>query len=132
VRNLRAWGWFAAWAVAGGLLAFSVAAAASIGLFVGPVALLALWAILRARPPHRAAFGAVSGVGLLGIAIWALNGGSEPCPESGMQSVPPGAPSVECGGFDALPFLVAGIVLTLAGPALFALAEQRGRRARVG
>ena len=49
-----------------------------------------------------------------------------------MMTVPPGATSVECGGFDALPFLVAGIVLTLAGSALFAAAWKRGRAARVG
>jgi hypothetical protein len=49
-----------------------------------------------------------------------------------MLSGSPGASSVECGGFDALPFLVAGIVLSLAGPAFVAWAEQRSRRARVG
>jgi hypothetical protein len=126
------WGWFAAWAGAGALLAFSLVSAASVGLFVLPVALVSVWAIARGSPLPRSAFGLVSGAGLVCLLIWALNRDYRPCPESGVLTVPPGATSVECGGFDALPFLLAGIVLTLAGPALFAAARQRGRPGPVG
>jgi hypothetical protein len=125
-------GWFAAWAGAGALLAFSLASAASVGLFIIPFALLSLWAIVRASPPRRTAFGLVSGAGFVCLLIWALNRGYRPCPESGELTVPAGATSEGCGGFDALPFLVAGIVLALAGPALFAAARQRGRPGLVG
>ena len=123
------WGWFAAWAGAGVLLAFSLVGALSIGLFVLPFALLALWAIFRRSPPRTTAFGLASGAGLVCLVIWALNTGSSPCPESGTLTLPPGGVEEECGGHDAVPFLVAGIILTLAGPALFAAARRRGRPA---
>jgi formate hydrogenlyase subunit 3/multisubunit Na+/H+ antiporter MnhD subunit len=120
------WGWFAAWAGAGVPLAFSLARALSIGLFVLPFALLALWAIFRRSPPRTTAFGLASGAGLVCLVIWALNTGSSPCPERGTMTVPPGGVEEECGGLYALPFLVAGIVLTLVGLALFAAARRRG------
>jgi hypothetical protein len=129
---LPGWGWFAAWAGAGFLLAFSLVSAASIGLLIVPFALLALWAILRASPPRWTAFGLVSGAGSVGVLIWVLNRDSRPCPESGELTVPAGGTSIECGGFDALPFLAAGLVLTLACPALVAGARRSGRRRRLG
>jgi hypothetical protein len=126
------WGWFAAWVGAGALLSFALVSAASVGLFVLPFALLSFWAIARAAPPGRTAFGLASGAGLVCLLVWALNRDSRPCPESGESTVAPGATSVECGGFDALPFLLAGLVLTLAGPALFAAARRPGRAGRLG
>jgi len=126
------WGWFAAWVCAGVLLVFSLVSALSIGLFVVPFALLSLWAIHRRSPPWPTAFGLVSGAGLVCLLVWALNRDYRPCPETGELTLPPGAASEECGGFDALPFLAAGIVLTLAGPALFAAARRRSRPTRLG
>lgn len=76
--------------------------------------------------------GDVSGVGLVCLFIWALNMDNRPCPESGELTVPPGAAPEACGGFDALPFLAAGIVLKLAGAALFAAARRRSRSTRLG
>lgn len=126
------WRWFAAWAAAGALLAFSLVAAASVGLFVLPVAALALWAILRGSPPRWSAFGLVSGAGLVSMLVGALNRGSSPCPESGQLTESPGAGPVECGGLDGTPFLAAGVVLVLAGPALVAAARRRERHGRLG
>jgi hypothetical protein len=126
------WGWFAAWMVAGFLLAFSLVGAASIGLFVLPFAFLSVWVILRAAPPRWTAFGLVSGAGLVCLVVSGLNRNYRPCPESGVLTVPADATSVECGGFDPLPFLVAGVVLALAGPALVAAARQRGRPWHLG
>jgi hypothetical protein len=125
------WGWFAGWVGVGALVAFALVSAASIGLFVLPFALLALWVVLRRSPPRSTTFGLVSGAGLVCLLIWALNVGSSPCPESGTSTAPPGGVDEACGGLDALPFLVAGIALTLAGPALFAAARRRGHRPRV-
>ncbi|HXV34655.1 MAG TPA: hypothetical protein VD769_11650 [Gaiellaceae bacterium] len=126
MTSVRGWGWFVAWTGVGGLLAFTLIAAASIGLLVAPFGFLALWLVLRRSPPRATASGLVSGVGLVSLLIWALNRDYRPCPESGELTLPPGATSVECGGFDALPFLVTGIVLALAGAALYALARRRG------
>jgi hypothetical protein len=126
------WGWFAAWVGAGALVAFALVSAASIGLFVLPFAFVALWVVLRHARPRATAFGLISGAGLVCLLIWALNAGSSPCPESGSRTAPPGGVEEGCGGLDALPFLVAGIALTLTGPALFAAARRRGRTARLG
>jgi hypothetical protein len=126
------WGWFAAWVGAGALVAFTLVSAASIGLFVLPFALLALWLVSRHARPRATAFGLFAGAGLVCLLIWALNAGSSPCPESGSGTAPPGGVEEACGGLDALPFLVAGIALTLAGPALFAAARRRSRPARLG
>jgi hypothetical protein len=121
------WAWFAAWAGVGALLAFSFVSALTIGIFILPFALLASWAILRSSPPRATSFGLVSGAGLVCLAIGVLNVGSTPCPESGTATVSPGEVEVACGGRDALPFLVAGIALTLTGLVLVASARRRGR-----
>jgi hypothetical protein len=109
----RAWGWFAAWAGVGALVALTILGALSIGIFVLPFAVIGIWLVGRRAPDRRSAFGLVSGAGLTCLGVFVGNGGSSP-------------------GFDATPFLVAGIVLVLAGAALFALAGRRGRPARVG
>ena len=109
----RGWRWFGAWVGVGVLLTFSLFGAASIGLFVAPIALVALWAVARSSPPRRSAFGLLTGAGLTCLGVWVGNGGSS-------------------DGFDATPFLVAGIVLALVGGTLFALMSLRGRPARVG
>jgi hypothetical protein len=51
------WGWFAAWAGAAAILAFSLVSAPSIGIFTLPLALLAFWAIFRRSPPPATLFG---------------------------------------------------------------------------
>jgi hypothetical protein len=126
------WDWFAAWAGAGAILAFSLVSALSIGIFILPFAFLAFWAILRRSPPPATWFGLASGAGLVCLAIWALNVGSKPCPESGTVTISPGEVEEACGGRDALPFLVAGIALTLTGLVLFVAARRGGRPGPVG
>jgi hypothetical protein len=118
------WGWrgFAAWAVAGGLLALSLLS--WVGLFLLPVALVACWLAGRGARSSLELLGAPAGAGLfcLGIAFGARD--HSPCPPGGSLRVPPGETSVTCGGFDPLPWLVAGLVLVLVG----ALAYGVGRR----
>jgi hypothetical protein len=109
----RAWGWFGAWAAVGALVALTILGALSIGVFVLPFAVLGIWLVGRRSPSRRTAFGLVSGAGLTCLGVYAGNGGSSE-------------------GFDATPYLVAGIVLVLAGAGLFALLGRRGRPARVG
>jgi hypothetical protein len=126
------WGWFAAWAGVGALLTFSLLGALSIGVFVAPLTLLAAGLVLRAAPPRFTAFGLVSGAGLVCLGVSGLNRDYRSCPESGVLTVRVGESSIQCGGFDPLPFLVAGVVLTLAGLALVAVVRHRSTGGRLG
>ncbi len=127
------WRWFGAWVGAGILLAFSLVSALSIGLFVLPFALVALWAVARGSRYWPTALGLISGAGLVCLLIWALNRDYEPCPPGGISvSADDPSSSFTCGGHDPLPWLVAGIVLTLAGAVAFAVLRRLDRFAHVG
>ncbi|MCC6223304.1 MAG: hypothetical protein IT201_07400 [Thermoleophilia bacterium] len=65
-------GAFWLWALAGGLLLFTILTGASIGLFVLPAALLALALAARWASPWPEALGLVSGLGLPCLAIGVL------------------------------------------------------------
>jgi len=123
------WRGFAAWAVAGGLLAFSFLS--SVGLFFLPVTLVACWLAARSARSSLELLGAVAGAGLLclGTAFGARD--YSPCPPGGSLRVPPGETSVSCGGFDPLPWLVAGLALVLAGALAYG-AERRLQAGRAG
>lgn len=72
-RAGRGAGWFAAWALAGALFAFSLATGFSIGLLLLPaVALVLLWVASRA-PRRREAAGFVVGVAAIVALLFALN-----------------------------------------------------------
>ena len=105
---LSGWGWhgFAAWAAAGALLVFSLLAMASIGLFLLPFALVACWVAARASRDALDLLGALSGAGLVCLAIAALD------------------------SFDSMLWPGVGIALTLAGAATFAILRCRGVHAR--
>jgi hypothetical protein len=94
--------------VAGGLTTFSLLAAASIGLFVLPAALLALWIASRGAPRGPEPFGLFAGAAAVCFLItW-------------IQREP--------GGLDSLPWLVAGLVLAALGIGGYAALERRGSR----
>lgn len=59
------------WAVPGALLALALLGLASIGMFVLPFALVALWLVAR-RAPRREAFGLLAGIGVTLGAIGLL------------------------------------------------------------
>jgi hypothetical protein len=126
------WAWFGAWAVVGGLAAFSFLS--WIGVFVLPVAGLALWAVASRSPGWSSAFGAVTGAGLFCLVVWVINRDYVPCPPNGLSGddIPPGETSIGCGGFDPQPWLVAAIVLAVAGVGAFVLARRRDERAALG
>jgi hypothetical protein len=85
--------WF--WALAGALVTFSLVAAASIGLFVLPVAALVTALVARATGLAAEALGVLVGAGAIFLLIaW-------------LQRAP--------GGFDWRPWLVAGAVLAALG-----------------
>jgi len=113
---------FAAWVVAGGLLTFSLLS--MLGLFLLPVALVVCWLAGRSTRSALELLGAVAGAGLvcLGIAFGARD--YNPCPPGGSLRVPPGETSVSCGGFDPLPWLVAGLALVIAGALAYGIAHR--------
>jgi len=102
------WRGFAAWAAAAALLVFSVLAMASIGLFVLPFALVASWFAARGSRDALDLLGALSGAGLVCLAIAALD------------------------GFGSVLWLGSGIALTFAGVVAFAILRCREVHARVG
>jgi hypothetical protein len=57
-----------------------------------------------------------------------------PCPPNGLSGddIPPGETSIECGGFDPQPWLVAAIVQVVAGVGAFVLARRRDGASALG
>jgi hypothetical protein len=94
------WRWFAAWALAGALVVFAFLSAASIGLFVAPVALLTLVLVGRWGAGGGEMLGLVAGAGLVSLLIAALNGG------------------------DRAPWLLIGLGLVTAGIVAYAAARR--------
>ena len=129
IVRLDGWGGFAAWAVVGALFSFSVLGAASIGLFVFPVALLALFVALWLVRAWPGIASGIVGLASLILLVGILNLGSTPCPSSGsgMSYGGPGtgAMSTSCGGWDPVPWLLVGVVLAGAGFSVYALARSR-------
>jgi hypothetical protein len=105
-----------------GLLTLSLLS--SLGLFLLPVALVACWLAERSTRSALELLGALPGAGLvcLGIAFGARD--YSPCPPEGSLTIPPGETSVSCGGFDPLPWLVAGLALVVAGALAYGIAHR--------
>jgi hypothetical protein len=122
MRSAGRWRGFAAWVVAGGLLTFTLLS--WVGFFFLPAALVVCWLAGRSTRSGVELLGALSGAGLvcLGIAFGARD--YSPCPPGGSLTVPPGETSVSCGGFDPLPWLVAGLALVVAGAFAYGLARR--------
>jgi len=93
------------WGLAGALLTLSLLGAASIGIFVLPFALLALWLAARTRRVWPEALGGLAGIaGVCLFIAWIQRGG---------------------GGLDSISWLVAGAVLGVLGIGGYALATRR-------
>ncbi len=122
------WGGFGAWGAIGALLAVSLLGAASIGLFVFPLALLGLWLVatrVRAWPEMA---GVLEGVAALSLFVGIANLGSTPCPAAGSGTLKRGGgvPSgSSCGGFDPLPWLLVGLALAVIGLFSYVVARER-------
>jgi hypothetical protein len=93
------------WALAGWLVTFSLVAAASIGLFVLPVAALVTVLVARSTRSRAEALGALVGAGGVCFVIAWIQRGPE--------------------GFDARSWLAAGIALTAVGLAGYSVATRR-------
>src|SRR5687767_6919079 len=102
------WRWFAAWGLAGGLVFFALLTGLSIGFLVLPFAALAVWFVGRNASGWPEILGVVLGAAAVSLTVAAINRDYSPCPE-GPITLPPGETSFSCGGFDPLPWLVAGL-----------------------
>lgn len=70
VEGGSGWRWFHAWGVAGALFTFSFLTGLSIGLFVLPLATLALWWVARHAPNGWEWLGFAEGVGFAFVIPW--------------------------------------------------------------
>jgi hypothetical protein len=108
------WGWFAGWCVAGATFTFSFLTGFSIGLFVLPLAAVLLIWVAWSAPRLAEALGFIEGTGLILLLVAFRQRDYAPCTGEDYV-IPPGSPpgtSVGCGGFDPMPWLIAGIALT--------------------
>lgn len=123
-------GWWdlAEWALAFGLLAFSVIAGFSIGFLVLPFAVVALGLTSRrSRPWPEAPTGMLVGIGAVLLMIAFIQRDYVPCPPQGEPMVLRRGESSSCGGFNPVPWIVAGVASTAVGVAGY-LAWQRAHR----
>jgi len=105
-------GWF--------LVGVCVALGVTQLIFVSfPVAAV-LIALLALRSQGPELLGIPLGVGALGVWIGA-NNHYTPCPSNGVFTLLPGQREASCGGFDGLPWLVAGVMVMLGSLVLYAV-----------
>ena len=101
MNQASGWDWFGAWAFVGALCSFTLLALASIGLFLLPFALLALFLVGRRGVRGPELLGLITGVGAIVILIGTLNTGDH-------------------GGLDPRPWLIVGAALVAAGVVAYA------------
>jgi len=121
---LRRSGWFVEWLFVGAGYAFGVLAAASIGLLVLPVPVVATIVLLKHHSSSHAAagFGIASGLGLPLLYVAYLN-------RSGPGTICTSTSTMHrCDQeLNPWPWLVVGALLVLAGAAAFVIRERRER-----
>jgi hypothetical protein len=116
------WWRFAAWVFAGALTMFAWLTGFSIGLFVLPFAVLAIWLVARKSRIWPEILGMVGGAGVILIVIAAINHEGPGCRTTEEN----GGITVTCGGsLDPIPWLVGGLVLLAVAPLLYALVLRR-------
>lgn len=127
VTGHRVWASFAGWAVVGFLAAAGLLSVASVGVYILPVALVALVIVARAFSFGRGSFGVVAGVGaaLLIVAVRSNMDGGAACTASTLG--PGQLTSLTCGrGLSATPWAIAGAVALLISAA--GMLVMSGRR----
>jgi len=68
-RRRAGWSGFAAWCLAGALFTFSLLTGFSIGLFLLPLVVAALYLAVRSAPDFRASLGFVAGIGVILLVL---------------------------------------------------------------
>ncbi len=72
-RRSAGWSGFAAWCVAGALFVFSLLTGLSIGLFLLPLVVAALYLAVRSAPDFRASLGFVAGIGVILLVVASIH-----------------------------------------------------------
>ena len=123
-RARAGWPSLLTWSLAFAALAFSVASAMTIGLFVAPFALLLCSAAaLLAQAWPEAPIGAILGTGAICLLIGFLHLNYVPCPAGPLRLAP--GEHFRCGGFPPTPWLVVGAGLVIATLGAYALSRRR-------
>jgi len=129
MRDRTGWRSLFAWALALGLAALTVIAAASIGVFVLPVAAVAF--VLVARWNHvwpESVLGGFLGVGAGCFFVAYRNRAYATCPPAGMPITLNVGERLTCGGFDPTPWLAIGALLVLVGLVTYVAYSYRDPR----
>lgn len=109
------WVWFAVWLIIGASYALSLLGAASIGLFVLPLPVLATILLARRRQAHSGLPGLISGLGIPLLYVAYLNRAG---PGTICTTITGGGQ--ECAGeWSPWPWLAAGVILLALGAAAF-------------
>lgn len=110
--------WFACWVVVGAAFTFGLLGILSIGIFILPCALLATFHLARRNPSARFMTGILSGVGvpLLVVAFLNRNGPALICSQGSCDQ-----------RLSPWPWLLAGVLFVLLGPATYVLSATRRR-----
>ena len=112
--------WFGAWFVVGAALALAVLGAMTIGIFVLPIALVAIGALLARERSRTGMQGLVAGAGLpfLYVALLNRDGPGEVCTRmtNGTSCSQEHSP---------WPWLAIGVLLLVLGVSLFLRADRR-------
>ena len=128
MRHRGGWQAFAEWALALAFLAFAVIGAASIGLLLLPFALLALALAARRNRAWPEALGGLTGIGSICLYVAYISRAYSPCPAGPTRIQVFAGDHVErysCGGFEPMPWLTAGILLTAAGCVGYLVSRRR-------
>ena len=104
------WPGFLAWSLGGALASFSFAAAASVGLFIMPLAVALIYLLTRYATNSRDRWGFVAGMGGVLVFLGVLNIDYRPCSDSPVV-VLQSEGSSSCGGFDGRVFFVIGLAV---------------------
>ena len=113
MSNRTGWEPFAEWALALALLTVSVLGAASIGIFVVPFALLALFLAGQRNRAWPELLGGLVGVGSVLLYVAYRNRNYLPCPVGPMRVLK--GQHFSCGGFDPTPWLALGLLFVASG-----------------
>lgn len=113
------------WSISAALLVFAVLSAASIGLFILPAAIIALWWVARNARLWPEGLGIFGGAGSVLLFVAFINRSSVPCPPGGSNVRLSLGEAGSCGGRDPTPWLMIGTALVCISVIGHALARFR-------